>query len=115
MVVPGQSSVRKGDAGRPSLLCRLQAGLSAQAYLTATESGTARSCTTPGARRDAYKVQGMPPHSKKMLPERQRLFVFHCQRRWFTLMKLTVAPAAQDVRCTCDRRRGRGKKGAPPV
>ena len=40
LVVPGQSSVRKGDAGSPSLLDRLQAGLSAHAYLTAMGSGT---------------------------------------------------------------------------
>jgi hypothetical protein len=39
-VMPGQSSVRNGEAGKPSLLKRLQGRLSAQAYRTATGSGT---------------------------------------------------------------------------
>ena len=34
-VIPGQSSVRNGDAGRLAPLYKLQIGLSAHAYLTA--------------------------------------------------------------------------------
>ncbi len=41
-----QSSVRKGTAGRRSLLYRLTSGLFAQAYRTATGAGTAGLLTT---------------------------------------------------------------------
>jgi hypothetical protein len=39
-VGPGQSSLRKGEAGNPATLVRVHIGLSAQAYRTATGAGT---------------------------------------------------------------------------
>ena len=39
-VIPGQSSVRNGDAGRLAPLYKLQIGLSAHAYLTAIGKAT---------------------------------------------------------------------------
>ena len=45
-VIPGQSSVRNGDAGRLAPLYKLQIGLSAHAYLTATGKATAGEDTT---------------------------------------------------------------------
>jgi hypothetical protein len=45
-VMPGQSSVRKGTAGRPAPLYRVAAGSACQAYRAATGSGTSGEDTT---------------------------------------------------------------------
>ena len=67
-VTPGQSSVRKGAAGRPDPLTRLWAGLSAQAKRTATGAGTSShsSTTCPPSRRAAaqWKTRSGPASAK---------------------------------------------------